>query len=43
MFNIRIVLATAEYERDLVPCAEREGYNEVRPYENGKTIRLNTP
>ena len=43
MFNIRFTFAIAEYERDFVSCAEREGFYEVRPYENGKSIRLNSP
>lgn len=43
MFNIRFAFAIAEYERDFVSYAEREGLNEVRPYENGKLIRLNSP
>lgn len=43
MFNLRYTFAIAEYERDYVSCVEREGYYEVRPYENGKTKWLNTP
>lgn len=43
MFNLYFVFAIAEYERDFVSFAEREGINEVRPYENGKLKRLNTP
>ncbi len=42
MFNIRFTFAIAEYERDFVSYAEREGISEVRPYENGKLKRLNT-
>lgn len=43
MFNIRYTFTVSEYERDFVSYAEREGYYEVRPYENGKNERLNTP
>ncbi len=43
MFNIRYTFTASEYERDFVSCVEREGYYEVRPYENGKLIRLNSP
>ena len=43
MFNLRYTFTASEYERDFVSCVEREGINEVRPYENGKLIRLNSP
>jgi len=43
MFNISFTFAIAEYERDFVSYAEREGFYEVRPYENGKLKRLNSP
>ena len=43
MFNLRYTFAIAEYERDFVSYAEREGINELRPYESGKLKRLNAP
>ena len=43
MFNLRYTFTASEHERDFVPCAEREGCHEVRPYENGKSKRLNLP
>lgn len=43
MFNIRFICTATEYERDFVSFVEREGISEVRPYENGKNERLNTP
>ena len=43
MFNLRYTFTASEYERDFVSCVEREGYYEVRPYENGKSKRLNSP
>ena len=43
MFNLRYTFAIAEYERDFVSYAEREGINELRPYERGKLKRLNAP
>ena len=43
MFNNYVIFAIAEYERDFVSYAEREGISEVRPYENGKLKRLNSP
>lgn len=43
MFNNYVIFATAEYERDFVSYVEREGFSEMRPYENGKNERLNTP
>lgn len=43
MFNIRLMFTATEYERGFVSLVEREGISEVRPYENGKIERLNTP
>lgn len=43
MFNLRYTFVIAEYERDFVSFIECEGIDKVRPYENGKTERLNTP
>lgn len=43
MFNFRYTFTATEYERDFMSCVEREGYDEVRPYENGKSKRLNSP
>lgn len=43
MFNLRYTFTATEYERDFVSYTEREGYYEVRPYENGKLKRLNLP
>lgn len=43
MFNNSYTFTAAEYERDFVSCTEREGFYEVRPYENGKLKRLNPP
>ena len=43
MFNNYVIFAIAEYERDFMSYIEREGISKVRPYENGKKERLNTP
>lgn len=43
MFNLRYTFTASEYERDFVSYVEREGFSEMRPHENGKNERLNTP
>ena len=43
MFNNSYTFTAAEYERDFESCTEREGFYEVRPYENAKLKRLNPP